>query len=79
MPDFQARHYCAIADALRVARLRPNDTPQEAISDLIEDLAERFACDNSKFDRAQFLRACDPAGKRMSQDAARHAHIRRAS
>lgn len=58
-PKFQKRHYAAIADVLRKAALRPNDSPAEALSDLEQDFADLFRADNYKFSPGKFFAACD--------------------
>jgi hypothetical protein len=57
---FQRRHYVALAEIVRVAKLRPNDSPAEAITDLQEDLADFLAANNPSFDRDRFVAACQP-------------------
>jgi hypothetical protein len=51
----------AIADLLRTATARAvhNDTPAEAVDDLVEAFADLFARDNSRFQRGRFYQACE--------------------
>lgn len=55
-PVFQHRHYKAIAAALCEAYFVPN-AEHKTIAEIREMLADKFACDNSRFDRARFLAA----------------------
>jgi hypothetical protein len=57
---FQKRHYVALAEIVRVAKRRPNDTPQEAIADLERDLIDLFHSDNPKFKPDTFRVAATP-------------------
>ena len=45
-PAFQRRHFKAVAEIIRKARLRPNDDIAEAIDDIEQDLADLFRADN---------------------------------
>jgi hypothetical protein len=58
-PAFQRRHYRAVAEIIRRARLRPNDDVAEAINDIEQDLADLFRA-NPRFDAPRFYAACDP-------------------
>jgi hypothetical protein len=53
-PAFARRHYVALANIVRLARLRPNDSQGELLDDLTQDLADLFARDNPKFKREKF-------------------------
>jgi hypothetical protein len=57
---FQRRHFAAIAEIIRKARLRPNDDVAEAIDDLEQDFADLFRADNPRFEAPRFYAACDP-------------------
>ena len=57
---FQRRHFAAIAEIIRKARLRPNDDVAEAIDDIEQDLADLFRADNPRFEAPRFYAACDP-------------------
>ncbi len=63
---FQKRHYTAIAEIVRVAKKRPNDTAAEAVADFQQELADLFARDNPKFRRATFEAACTPCERRAA-------------
>jgi hypothetical protein len=56
-PSFQKRHYQTLAAAIAAVRTLPHDSAQEAISDLVETLVDRFRADNSKFRPDQFRSA----------------------
>jgi hypothetical protein len=57
---FQKRHYVALAEIVRVAKRRPNDSAGEAVLDIEQDLADLFTRDNPKFKRGTFVKACQP-------------------
>jgi hypothetical protein len=57
---FQRRHFAAIAEIIRQARLRPNDDVAETIDDIEQDLADLFRADNPRFEAPRFYAACDP-------------------
>jgi hypothetical protein len=59
-PNFQRRHHEAVAKLIARARLRPNDSVAECLSDLEHDFADLFASDNGEFRPARFYAACDP-------------------
>jgi hypothetical protein len=51
---FERRHSSAVAEVLRLARQRPNDSAQEALDDLIEDFKILFLRDNHSFNAERF-------------------------
>jgi hypothetical protein len=53
-PAFARRHYRVVAAIIARAKARPNDSAEEAIGDIEQDLADAFARDNSKFRRTTF-------------------------
>ncbi len=58
-PQFQRRHYTAIAHVIRMARTSADGriNPQ-SLSDTIELFARVFSLDNSRFDANRFRTAC---------------------
>ena len=58
-PTFQRRHYEAVAKLIARAKLRPNDSAAECLSDLEQDFADAFKADNSNFRPGTFFAACD--------------------
>jgi hypothetical protein len=57
---FQKRHYVALAEIVRVAKRRPNDTASEAVADIEQDLIDLFRADNPKFKPDTFRVAATP-------------------
>ncbi len=51
---FQRRHFAAVAEIIRKARMRPNDDAAEAIDDIEQDLADLFRADNPRFEAPRF-------------------------
>ncbi len=63
-PTFAKRHYQRLAAVLarelaRVRLAQPVGSPADAVRAVAEALADELARDNSRFDRARFLAACD--------------------
>lgn len=59
-PAFQRRHFRAVAEIIRRARLRPNDDITETLDDIEEDFADLFRESNPRFSAPKFYAACDP-------------------
>jgi methyl coenzyme M reductase alpha subunit len=59
LPKFAKRHYEAIATAIQEARRRANGS-NDPIAVVVDELADIFAADNSRFGRDRFERACVP-------------------
>lgn len=60
MPDFQQRHYEALAKLMQDAKVQ-HETDQQGGLDMLERmLTEMLARDNAKFDSGRFIRACQP-------------------
>jgi hypothetical protein len=74
---FERRHYQVIADTLRVARQRPNDSAAECIDDLVEDFCSLFSRDNSRFKPDTFREATAPKRGRPPLKPARDLEKRR--
>lgn len=63
---FSQRHYEAIANEIRIARIEatplsggtPEDNVEEGVAWVASRLSSLFASDNPKFDRIRFLEAC---------------------
>lgn len=64
-PTFQRRHFEAVAKLIARAKLRPNDSIVECLSDLEQDFADAFKADNANFRPGTFFAACDPARRRL--------------
>ena len=60
MPKFQRRHYQVIADVLafRLSVLDASLFTHAEFVKMADTLADAFAADNDRFDRAKFLTAC---------------------
>lgn len=60
MPAFQQRHYEALADLMQRAKVQ-HETDQQGGLDMLERmLADMLSADSTAFDRARFVRACQP-------------------
>lgn len=75
-PNFQRRHYEIVADVIARAKARnSHGSVVDCLLSLEDNFADLFKGDNTNFRPGRFHAACDP---NLSQDAARHLHIRRA-
>lgn len=54
------KHYIAIAKI--IANAQRQNTVEQALDHVTEDLADMFKCDNAAFNRAKFIEACNPNG-----------------
>lgn len=52
------RHYIEIAKI--IANAQRQNTTEQALDHVAEDLADMFKRDNSRFDRVKFIDACNP-------------------
>jgi hypothetical protein len=59
-PNFQKRHYAAIAKVIARAKARPWASVPEAIADIEQELCDLFQLDNPEFRPGYFFAACDP-------------------
>ena len=62
-PKFERRHYCAVAEVLRVVLhdiAQPHEPVPFAWRRIKQDLGTMFIRDNPRFDRGKFEEACEP-------------------
>jgi hypothetical protein len=73
-PAFQRRHYVQLAQAIsRIRTLAPHqESPEEALRDLQEEIADLLARDNGNFSRDRFAEACKPTQARPHLNGHQH-------